>query len=329
MPRPRVTKTSSGKNSVVFRKVTYNEVLESEACISVSSHLTEGTFEEKDDNGKPTGGKGKYWNSKITWDYNGNPGDFLLEGPKMKAQIYYQQKRKTYINKETGAKEVGGPKYSIRLRELEGEELSKYVEATEKIREGIIKSFIKQGHHIKTGKSYLKTVESYAGVFKPICHHPKNGDIEDTSKPKQEYLDAYDGTTFYLPPKSENEKATEMQEANYKDHLVEGNAIITFKPLIKYTTLFIGSQVMKAKKYLSSAVVYKIEKQQKINYQEDTPYDPNVDIEDDIMKSFKDMIIVKSTPSEQSNGKEDSSEETGDSEPSVQGTTLNLEGFED
>jgi len=300
---PRTQKTSQSKSSYVFRKLSYKEL--------EKDNISLGNLEEKKFKDKDTGEDGTYWNARILNKYDdGIDGNLLVEGPMLQAQIFYAKKRKTYIDKETGKKKVGGAKYSVRFRELQGE-LEDYVDATDGLREGLINAFIKQKYNIKTNKSRLKKVDNYEGVFNPICNHPVKEGVEDTSKPKQEYLDAYDGTKFYLPPKSKGGKPKEMAEDNYKDRFVEGGAIITMKPLIKYTTLYVGSNSMKAKKYLMSAVIYKVEKPQIINYQEDTPYDPDVNIEEDIMEAFKDMEVSKKSEENtgDGSGKEDSDKE--------------------
>lgn len=311
----------NGNSSYTYRKVSYKDFKSSSIDLG---KLDVKSYDEKDDEGKLTGEKGKYWNSKLRYNYDDGVGDLMLEGPLLQAQIYYAKKRKTYIDKD-GKKQLGGAKYSVRLRELVGGEKDEYVKTTDDLREGTINTFIKKRYHKTTGKGRSDKLANYVDVFGYICDHPKTGDEIDESKPKQEYLDAFDGTKFYLPTKSKDEEPREMAENNYKDRLVEGKALITMKPLIKYTQLYVGANTMKAKKYLKSAIVYKVEKPEPVNFQKDSAYDPNVNIEDDIMKEFNNMVF-SGKPKQTENG--DTTTEPKSSPPEKQSPTEDGEKFD-
>ncbi len=277
-------------SSFKFQKVSYKTV---ESDSIVLGKENEKSYDKKDDNGKKTGEKGKYWNCDSKYKYeNGFAGNLILEGPPVKATLYYTKDRKTFTD-DKGVKNTYGSKYSLRLI-FEGEEPEEYIKATDKIRIGMIREFISSPRKMNAlcGYSELPEISDYnAKTFKKVCGHPKIKDtsLPDNSKPKQEYLDVYDGTKFFVPVSNENEKPTELN----KDKLVEGEAVITLIPLVKYTRLHIGDQGMVIKKYLQSAVVHKIEKRVSVNYQQDTMVNKDIDVKNDIMNAFNDMTLTE------------------------------------
>lgn len=277
-------------SSSKFQKVSYQTA---NSDLVVLGKENEKSYDKKDDNGKKTGEKGQYWNCDAKYKYDdGYAGNLILEGPPVKATLYYTKDRKTFTN-DKGVTQTYGAKYSLRLIfEDDNQEAQKYIESTDKLRTGMIREFISAPRKMNTlcGYGDLGEVSDYnSKTFKKVCNHPKIKGTKQTdeSKPKQEYLDAYDGTKFFVPVNDVDEKPTELN----KDKLVEGEAVITLIPLVKYMRLHIGDQGMVIKKYLASAVVHKVEKRSSINYQQDTMVNKDVNVAKDIMDAFNDMTV--------------------------------------
>ncbi len=275
-------------------------------------------FDVKDKDGKPTGEKQKYWRGQINHKYGDNDyGSALtLEGPRMRARVYYNKFPSTYMDKETKKTVVGDDKYTILLSPLSGnkcanrEECENYVEMTNQIREDLIKAFM--GGYAKacgySEDSGFKSPESFnQKTLKDICDYPKKKGEQtlDKSKGKQEYNVVYSGCNFELPKKLDPAKykdnkllkftGTKLQRPSFNlDFVVDNGLELEIIPLIRYTTFHIGLSVLKIKKYLKSAVVLKFNSRVEDNDQEDTlgKYEDDDDVSTDIMNSFSSIILT-------------------------------------